>query len=70
LRNLSFYADPREDRNTIKNMLPYFRGTLVGIDINIEDDENFNRLIEAIGKAYQLNVKKESKNYYKRINFS
>lgn len=68
--SISFKANPMEDYNTIKDKLPYFKGTLIGIDINIEDEENFNKLIEGIGKAYQLNVKKERKDYYKRINFS
>jgi len=42
---------------------------LVGIDISIEDTKAFNNLIEKIGNAYALSVKKSKKDYYKRINF-
>lgn len=69
-QQLTFNPDPNDDLCTIKENLPYFPGTLVGIDININDDEAFNKLIERIGDAYQLSVKKSKKDYYKRIKFT
>jgi anti-sigma regulatory factor (Ser/Thr protein kinase) len=65
-----FNPNPFDDYCSIKENLPYFPGTLVGIDINIEDDQAFNNLIENIGSAYRLSVKKSQKDFYKRINFS
>ena len=52
------------------NLELYFNATLLGIDIYIEDTEAFNNLINKIGKAYQLSVKKAKKDYYKRIKFT
>jgi len=65
-----FNPNPFDDFCTIKENLPYFPGTLVGIDINISDDQAFNNLIENIGNAYRLSVKKSQKDFYKRIKFS
>jgi uncharacterized ubiquitin-like protein YukD len=45
------------DRAKIRTDLPKFQGTLVGIDINIDDNEAFNNLIENIGQAYKISVK-------------
>ena len=64
-----FKPDPFEDLCTVKEGLPYFPGTLVGIDISIEDTKAFNNLIENIGNAYAMSVKKSTKDYYKKINF-
>lgn len=65
-----FNPKPFDDFCSIKENLPYFPGTVVGIDINIKDDKAFNNLIEKIGTAYRLGVKKESKDYYKKIKFT
>lgn len=65
-----FNPKPFDDFCSIKENLPYFPGTVVGIDINIKDDKAFNNLIERIGTAYRLGVKKESKDYYKKIKFT
>lgn len=69
-KNITFNADPRQDYASKKDNLPYFNGTLLGIDIYIEDTEAFNNLISKIGMAYQLSVKKAKKDYYKRIKFT
>lgn len=68
--SIRFNPDASYDYCSIRDLLPYFQGTLVGIDINIEDDEAFNNLISSIGSAYQLSVKKSTKDYFKRINFT
>ena len=65
----NFNPNPDNDFCTQKEGLPFFPGTLVGIDININDDTAFNRLIEDIGTAYRLSVNKNKKDFYKRIRF-
>jgi hypothetical protein len=69
-RSIEFHPDPLDDPHTIKDELPYFQGTLVGIDIHIADTEAFNKLIDSIGNAYMLGVKKGKKDYSKRIHFT
>lgn len=65
-----FNPNPFDDNCSIKENLPFFPGTLVGIDINIEDNQAFNNLIENIGNAYRISIKKSQKDYYKHIKFS
>jgi anti-sigma regulatory factor (Ser/Thr protein kinase) len=67
--NIIFNSDPILDKARIKIDLPLFHGTLVGIDINIDNNAAFNYLIEDIGVAYKNSVKKSEKDYYKRIRF-
>lgn len=67
---IAFNPNPNDDYCNYRTSLPYFKGTLVGIDINIEDNKAFNNLIDNIGEAYAQGVKKSQKNFYKRINFS
>lgn len=68
--SISFNSDPDNDYCTLKSNVPYFKGTLIGIDINISDSEAFNNLIDKIGDAYRLSVKKSKKDYSKRIRFT
>ncbi len=64
-----FHANPLDDKCSIRDGLPYFKGTLIGIDIYIQDTKAFNNLIESIGSAYQVSVKQSRKDYHKRIQF-
>lgn len=65
-----FNQDPREDRSTCKDRLPFFHGTLVGIDMYIEDTKTFNKLMDKIGNTYRLSVNKMKKDYFNRIKFT
>jgi anti-sigma regulatory factor (Ser/Thr protein kinase) len=69
-KNVQFNADPRTDHATRKTGLPYFPGTVVGIDIHIEDTTAFNKLMQIIGDAYRTSLNKMKKDYYKRIKFT
>lgn len=64
-----YEADPLKDRHMMRDGLPSFNGTLVGIDINIEDTEAFNNLMSSIGVAFATALKKTRKDYRKRIQF-
>lgn len=66
---LTFNPDPLNDYCTIKEHLPFFKGTLIGIDIHIEDNSTFNGLIKDIGDAYMAGVKKVKRDYSSRIKF-
>ena len=69
-RQILFEPDPLQDKHTMKEKLPYFQGTLIGIDVHISDDAVFENLISQIGSAYRLSVKKNTKDYFKRIRFT
>ena len=67
---IRFNADPTKDRCTMRSGLPSFEGTLVGLDIHIDDQKAFKDLIDRIGNAYRLGVSKSKKDYTKRIRFT
>ena len=67
---IEYHADPLEDAHTIGANIPSFRGTLVGIDLNISDSPVFKDLISNIGDVFQISVKHARKNYYSKIRFT
>jgi len=68
--SISYSADPLLDRHTVRSDMPFFQGTLIGIDINTNDTPIFKDLIAKVGDIYQLSVKKAKKNYYSKIRFT
>jgi anti-sigma regulatory factor (Ser/Thr protein kinase) len=67
---IQFNADPEDDFATIKDSRPVFHGTVIGIDLHIEDTAAFNKLMQTISDSYRASLKKMKKDYYKRIKFS
>ncbi len=45
-------ADPFEDRHTKTDQLPYWQGTLVGVDINLDQTTEYTELLDAIRETY------------------
>lgn len=67
---LTLYADPRLDRHRLMTDVPQWPGTVVGIDINVQEGQNFADLLDEIGSAYSIDVKAKKKAYYKRARFT
>jgi anti-sigma regulatory factor (Ser/Thr protein kinase) len=67
---VEFHSDPEDDHCRIRTDLPYFEGTLVGVDLDVDDNSAFRELAVKIGTAYQLGVKKNKKDYTKKIRFT
>jgi anti-sigma regulatory factor (Ser/Thr protein kinase) len=61
---LRLKADPFDDRHTKDGGLPYWKGTVVGVDISLDNTKEFSVLLGAIRKAY-AGLKK--KNGHRRI---
>jgi anti-sigma regulatory factor (Ser/Thr protein kinase) len=68
--DILFNANPEDDYATIKDSLPAFSGTVIGIDIHIEDTTAFNKLMKTISDSYRTSLNKMKKDYFKRIKFS
>ncbi|HBE03011.1 MAG: hypothetical protein A2096_16745 [Spirochaetes bacterium GWF1_41_5] len=64
---LRLNADPFKDRHSIDEKLPFWQGTIVGIDITLAQTEAFSHLLDAIRKTYTDAVKERKKktNYRK-----
>ena len=56
---LRLNADPFEDRHSKSAQFPYWKGTIVGVDITLDQTREFSILLDAIRRAYwDLKMKK------------
>jgi len=69
-RRLRLHADPLMDRHTADIDMPSWQGTVVGIDITLDQTEEFSRLLDAIRETYGSAVRERRKARYKRPRFS
>jgi len=60
---------PQDDHHRFLTALPQWTGTMVGIDINVEDGRSFSELLDEIRQAYSIDVKAQRKEYYKKARF-
>lgn len=63
------HADPCDDKHKETNVAPYFPGTLVGIDISLDQTSEFTALLAVIRNAYTQAVKERKKVRYKKPKF-
>ena len=68
-KRLRLNADPFKDRHSKDNELPFWQGTIVGVDITLDQTENFSRLLDAIRKTYTTAVRERKKARYKKPRF-
>jgi anti-sigma regulatory factor (Ser/Thr protein kinase) len=62
-------ADPLFDRHSKIIDLPYWQGTVVGVDITLDQTQVFSQLLRAIRDAYSKDVKERKKAKYKTPRF-
>jgi hypothetical protein len=67
---LSLKADPFKDRHSTDTELPFWQGTIVGIDISLDQTEEFSRLLDAIGKVYTDAVRERRQAKYRKPKFT
>lgn len=59
------YGDPFRDKHSVGGDFPYWQGTVVGIDINLNSKEEFSMLLELIRQTYTKTVTERRKEHYK-----
>lgn len=69
VRMAHLHADPFKDRHSKDENLPYWQGTVVGIDMTLDQTEAFSSLLDAIGKTYTTAVRERKKARYKKPRF-
>lgn len=62
-------ANPLEDHFSSELNLPYWNGTVVAIDLCLNETLNFTRLLEEIREVYRKGKKEQSKIKYKKARF-
>ena len=71
-KNFTLHADPLKDRHStgIENTpFPYWQGTAVGVDITLNQTEEFSKLLDAIGKTYSSAVRERKRARYRKAKF-
>ena len=68
-KKLSLNADPFRDRHSKDGDLPFWRGTLVGVDITLDQTAEFSMLLDVIRKTYSTAVKERKRARYKSPRF-
>ncbi|MDP1809208.1 MAG: ATP-binding protein [Actinomycetota bacterium] len=63
------YADPFIDRHSQADDLPSWAGTVVGIDISLNETREFSRLLDLIRDIYLKTVKERRKAKYRKPRF-
>ena len=67
---LHLYADPLKDKPTILSDMPFWQGTVVGIDITSGQSGAFESLMELIRNVYHLDVQSKKKEQFKKPRFT
>lgn len=63
------YSDPFRDRHSKREDLPYWKGTVVGIDISLDATKEFSELLDLIRDLYIKTIKERKKERYRRPRF-
>ena len=63
------YANPFKDKHSQYEHLPNFHGTLIGLDISLDDTEEFNNLLEVIKDSISKAIRERKEQNYKEIKF-
>lgn len=66
---IKLHADPFEDRHSKNADLPFWKGTIVGIDISLDVAQEFGTLLDLINKTYKEAIKERKKQRYKKPRF-
>lgn len=66
---IKLYPDPFRDNHSKDGQLPYWKGTAVGIDIMLDQTEEFKILLDFIWETYKEAIKERKKAKYKKAKF-
>ena len=69
-RSLRLQADPFVDRHSTSGGLPSWQGTVVGVDITLDQTKEFSLLLDAIRDTYSSAVRERRKERFKRPRFT
>lgn len=69
LKKTTLYADPFDDHHTAINDAPRFDGTLVAVDIKMDETGEFTDLLDLIGMVYDDAIRERKRNKFREPNF-
>lgn len=63
------YTDPSRDPHSETNSSANFQGTLVAVDISLDETPEFNDLLRSIGEVYHQAIRERKREKYRRPKF-
>lgn len=67
----SLFGDPMIEGHSLVTDLPHWQGTVIGIDINVDETTEFTSLLNLIRQSYKIDVDKaHTADYTKKIQFT
>jgi anti-sigma regulatory factor (Ser/Thr protein kinase) len=63
------YADPNRDPHRKTNTAPSFQGTLVAVDISLDETHELNELLASIGEVYDKAIRERKRDKYRKPRF-
>lgn len=63
------YADPTRDPHSESNNAPNFQGTLVAVDLSLDETPQFNDLLATIGDTYDQAIRERKRSQYRAPKF-
>lgn len=63
------YADPSRDPHSETSNASNFKGTLVAVDISLDETPEFNNLISSIGEVYDKAIRERKREKYRKPKF-
>ena len=68
-KRIKLNSDPLKDNCSTDDNLPYWAGTVVGIDISLDTNQDFDDLLDLVRKVYQKRERKNGRRSFKRPRF-
>lgn len=68
-KSIRLFADPQRDKHSSNSYLPYWQGTIVGVDINLSQGREFSALLDHIRKIWAESVEERKRIRRKEARF-
>jgi anti-sigma regulatory factor (Ser/Thr protein kinase) len=68
-KKIKLSADPFDDKHSKEEQLPYWNGTVVGIDISLDQTQELSKLLDLVWDIYKNAIKERKKTKYKNAKF-
>jgi anti-sigma regulatory factor (Ser/Thr protein kinase) len=68
-RKLQLYSDPFQYKHSKSDDFPFWQGTVIGVDITLDQTKEFSLLLQAIRETFSKEIKERRRARYKRPQF-
>lgn len=65
-QKVRIYADPLRDKHSQGNDFPYWQGAAIGVDLSLDNREEFNDLLSLIYDIFKKTVTEKRREYYRK----